>query len=84
MNHPGVIIPYQNKKNLILPYDIIEAIRKKEFHIYPVHTIDQGMSVLAQRPAGVRNQKGVFPVETLNRAIEDRLKFLYDISKPQN
>ncbi len=82
--HPGVIIPYQNKKNLILPYHIIEAIEKKEFHIYPVHTIDEGMCVLADRPSGERNQKGVFPIDTINRAIEDRLKILYDISRPQN
>ncbi len=84
VSHPGVIIPYQNKKNLILPYEVIDAIERKEFHIYPVHTIDQGMSVLAERPAGERNQKGVFPIDTLNRAIEDRLKVLYDISRPQN
>ncbi|NCB02011.1 MAG: ATP-dependent protease [Spirochaetia bacterium] len=82
--HPGVIIPYMNKKNLILPSQIIKAIQDKEFHIYPVHTIDEGMSVLSERPSGVRNQKGVFPVDTLNRAIEERLKLLYDISRPQN
>jgi lon-related putative ATP-dependent protease len=82
--HPGVIIPFQNKNNLILPYHIIEAIEKKEFHIYPVHTIDEGMSVLTNRPAGLRNQKGNFPVDTLNRVIEDRLKVLYDISRPPN
>ncbi len=84
ISHPGVIIPYQNKKNLILPYHIVEAIKKKEFHIYPVHTIDEGMSVLTDRPAGTRNQKGNFPVDSLNRMIEDRLKFLYDISRPPN
>ena len=83
-NHPGVIIPVQNIKSLILPYEIIEAIEKREFHIYPVQTIDEGMQVLTDRPAGIRNQKGNFPIDTLNREIEDRLRALYDISRPQN
>jgi lon-related putative ATP-dependent protease len=83
-NHPGVIIPAQNIKSLILPYEIIDAIERKEFHIYPVQTIDEGMQILTDRPAGQRNQKGNFPVDTLNRSIEDRLKDLYDISRPQN
>jgi lon-related putative ATP-dependent protease len=83
-NHPGVIIPVQNIKSLILPDEIIEAIRKKEFHIYPVQTIDEGMQILSDRPAGVRNQKGNFPIDTFNRAIEDRLRHLFDISRPQN
>ncbi|MDD3822225.1 MAG: AAA family ATPase [Sphaerochaetaceae bacterium] len=83
-NHPGVIIPVQNIKSLILPYEIIEAIERKEFHIYPVQTIDEGMQVLTDRPAGTRNQKGNFPPDTLNRTIEERLKDLYEISRPQN
>ncbi|MFA5514492.1 MAG: AAA family ATPase [Sphaerochaetaceae bacterium] len=83
-NHPGVIIPFQNIKSLILPYEIIEAIERKEFHIYPVHTIDEGMQILTDRLSGVRNQKGNFPPDTLNRTIEDRLKHLYEISRPQN
>ncbi|MFA5546686.1 MAG: S16 family serine protease, partial [Sphaerochaetaceae bacterium] len=83
-NHPGVIIPMQNIKSLILPYEIIEAIERGEFHIYPVETIDEGMQILTDRPAGVRNQKGHFPMDTANRAIEDRLKALYEISRPQN
>lgn len=83
-NHPGVIIPVQNIKSLILPYEIIDAIGKREFHIYPVQTIDEGMQVLTDRPAGVRNQKGNFPMDTLNRTIEDRLKVLFEISRPQN
>ncbi len=82
--HPGVIIPAQNIKSLILPYEIIDAIERREFHIYPVQTIDEGMQILTNRPAGVRNQKGNFPPNTLNRAVEDRLKTLYEISRPQN
>lgn len=83
-NHPGVIIPVQNIKSLILPYEIIEAIERKEFHIYPVLTIDEGMQILTDRPAGTRNKKGNFPIDTLNRIIEDRLKDLFEISRPQN
>jgi len=83
-NHPGVIIPVQNIKSLILPYEIIEAIEHKTFHIYPVQTIDEGMQVLTDRPSGSRNQKGNFPVDTLNRVIEDRLRDLFEISRPQN
>lgn len=80
----GVIIPVQNTRSLILPYEIIEAIKNREFHIYPVRTIDEGMQILTDRIPGERNQKGVFPVGTLNRIIEDRLKNLYEISRPQN
>lgn len=82
--HQGVIIPKQNIKSLILPDDIIEAIASKTFHIYPVESIDEGMQILTNRLAGARNQKGNFPVDTANRAIEERLKALYEISRPQN
>ncbi len=84
IKHPGVIIPYQNVRNLILSSEIISAIRNREFHIYPVHTIDEGMSVLTERPMGERNQKGQFPVDSFNRTIENRLKYLYDLSRPQS
>ncbi|MGI6466882.1 MAG: Lon protease family protein [Sphaerochaetaceae bacterium] len=83
-NHPGVIIPIQNIKSLVLPYEIINAIEKKEFHIYPIRTIDEGMEILTDRPSGERNQKGNFPPDTLNKTIEQRLKRLYEISRPPN
>ncbi len=83
-NHPGVMIPKQNMRSLILPYEIIEAIKKREFHIYPIETIDEGMQILTDRQAGIRTEKGNFPPSTLNRIIEDRLKHLYELSRPQN
>ncbi|MBL7005607.1 MAG: AAA family ATPase [Spirochaetia bacterium] len=80
----GVIIPKLNIRNLILPEFVIDAIKKKKFSIYPVSNIDEGMQVLASRPAGIRNAKGVFPPNTMNRIIEDKLKRLYEISRQQN
>lgn len=81
---PGVIIPRQNVKSLILPERIVKAIEERRFHIYPISSIDQGMEILTLRPSGERNIKGNFPPNTANRIIEDRLKKLYELSKPAN
>ena len=80
----GVIIPRQNVKSLILPARIVKAIEERRFHIYPISSIDQGMEILTLRPSGERNIKGNFPPNTANRIIEDRLKKLYELSKPAN
>ncbi len=80
--HQGVIIPRQNISSLILPYDVLEAIRQGSFHLYPIETIDEGMEILTNRPAGDHNQKGLFPANSANRAIEERLRKLYELSKP--
>lgn len=80
----GVVIPKQNIKTLILPAKIVKAIEQKRFHIYPISSIDQGMEILTLRASGERNTKGIFPPNTANRIIEDRLKRLYELSKPAN
>ncbi|MGD1817436.1 MAG: AAA family ATPase [Pleomorphochaeta sp.] len=73
----GVIIPIQNVKNLILSYEVEDAIKNKQFHIYPVKNIDEGMQILTNRAIGERNKKGQFPMSTLNREIDDSLKELF-------
>ena len=80
----GVIIPRQNIKSLILPGKIVQAVTDRKFHIYPISSIDEGMEILTLRPSGTRNAKGNFPPDTVNRIIEDRLKKLYELSKPSN
>ena len=47
----GVLIPHQNEKDLMLRHDVLEAVRKKEFHIYSVRTIDEGIALLTGKPA---------------------------------
>ena len=78
----GVIIPKQNIKTLILPDNVLSAIEAGKFHIYPISTIDEGMEILTLRQSGKRNVKGNFPPDTINHTIEQRLKKLYELSKP--
>lgn len=82
--HQGVIIPRQNISALVLPYEVLEAIAAHKFHLYPIETIDEGMEILTNRTAGEPGPKGTFPVNTANRAIEDRLRKLYELSKTGN
>lgn len=42
----GVIIPYQNKKDLMLKNEVIEAVKEGKFHIYAVKTVDEGLEIL--------------------------------------
>ena len=71
----------QNIQSLILPYEIEEKIGEGMFHIYAISSIDEGMELLSERKAGERGAKGLFPVGTINRAIEDGLKRLYASSQ---
>ncbi len=73
----GVIIPYQNVSNLILAYDVLEAIEERKFFIYPIKTIEEGMQILTGRPSGVRNAKGNWSAGNFNFDIENRLKRMY-------
>jgi predicted ATP-dependent protease len=69
----GVLIPATNVKHLMLRQDVVDAAEAGQFHIYPVETIDQGIELLTGIPAGVRDGKGKYPKQTINRLVEDRL-----------
>ncbi|HZJ88296.1 MAG TPA: AAA family ATPase [Sphaerochaeta sp.] len=73
----GVIIPIQNVRNLILSAEVLEAIEEKQFFLWAISTIDEGMVLLTDRPAGVRNAKGNYPTGNFNYLIEARLKQMY-------
>ena len=48
----GVIIPYQNIRNLNLCPSVINAVKKGKFHIYAIKTIDEGIEILTGIKAG--------------------------------
>jgi lon-related putative ATP-dependent protease len=69
----GVLIPAANCRNLMLRQDVIEAAQAGQFHIYPVSTIDEGISLLTGIPAGEANQSGEFPADSINGRVVARL-----------
>jgi len=48
----GVVIPYQNKKDLVLNDEVIDAIKKGIFKIYTVETIDDCLEIFTGMKAG--------------------------------
>ena len=77
----GVIIPHQNIKNLSLSDEIVEAVKKQKFHIYAISTIDEGIEILTDVPAGKRDSRGNFPAGTINYLAHEKLKRYAEISK---
>lgn len=69
----GVLIPTSNVKHLMLRTDVVEAVREGKFHIFPVETVDQGITILTGIDAGERGADGKFPEGTINRRVEERL-----------
>lgn len=70
----GVLIPASNVKHLMLREDVVEAVGNGLFHIYPVETIDQGIELLTGVEAGTLDEKGMYPLGSVNRAVAKRLK----------
>jgi predicted ATP-dependent protease len=68
------LIPAANVKHLMLRDDVVEAARTGKFHIYPVETIDQGISLLTGMEAGERDKDGEFPLGSFNRMVHARLQ----------
>ena len=70
----GVMIPEGNVRHLMLSDDVIEAVKKKKFHIWAVETIDQGIEILTGKKAGKRSKNGNYPRGTINYMADRQLK----------
>lgn len=73
----GVVIPIQNVKDLLLRPDVTEAIKAKKFHIYPVRTLEEGITVLTGVKGGKRNAKGIFTKNSVMALCDQKL---YDMA----
>ncbi len=72
----GVVIPHQNVKNLMLKKEIVEAVKNRKFHIYPIETIDDGIEILTGMDAGKRGANGNFKKGSFNELVDSRLREL--------
>ena len=72
----GVIIPEKNRINLMLDPEIVEAVEKGRFHIYPISTIDQGLEIVMRHRAGKRLKSGKWQKDTIHFRADARLREL--------
>ena len=57
----------------MLKEDVVNAIKDKKFHIWPVGMISEGIEVLTDMPAGKRDADGTFKKDTINDLVQKRL-----------
>lgn len=76
----GVMIPEQNVRHLMLDHEVVEAVRKKQFHIWTVKNIDEGIELLTGLPAGTRKADGSYPEDSVHGRAMRKLKKWIDKS----
>ena len=72
----GVIIPIQNVKDLMLREDVIEAVKKREFHIYPIERVEEGIEILTGVAAGTKTKTGYDKGSVFN-LVENKIRDMY-------
>ena len=65
----GVMVPRANINNLMLQAEVVAAVQRGEFHIYPIDHIDRGIEQLTGIKAGTLTEPG-----TINYLVHQRLK----------
>jgi len=69
----GVIIPKANVKNLMLRKEVIDAVKKRKFHVYQVSTVAEGIEILTGMPAGKADKNDNYPDGTVYGAVQKKL-----------
>ena len=64
--------------NLTIDKEIIEAVKKGMFHIFPVANIDQGIEILTGVKAGQRKPDGIYEKDTINFKVNKKLASMAD------
>jgi len=77
----GVIIPFSNINNLVLPDEIINDISKSRFHIWTIENVDEAIEILTGKKAGKRINSGKFEKNSFNERVKSKLENFYNILK---
>jgi lon-related putative ATP-dependent protease len=77
----GVLIPQANVQHLMLRKDVIDACATGRFAVYSVATINDGLALLTGLAAGERDANGLYPPDSVNRRVEDRLRDFANIRR---
>jgi Lon-like ATP-dependent protease len=70
----GVVIPARNRRNLMLRDDVVESVRRGDFQIISVNSVDEALEALTGVSAGVRGPDGEFPEDSVHGRVDGRLR----------
>jgi lon-related putative ATP-dependent protease len=70
----GVMIPAANVKNLMLKKSVIDAVRQKQFTIWQVATIEEGIEILTGKAAGHPDADGNYPPDSVYGRVQQQLE----------
>ena len=77
----GVIIPQANVKNLMLRKEVIDAVKKRKFHVYQVSTVEEGIEILTGVAAGKADKDGNYPGGTVYGGVQKKLAHYFEKSQ---
>jgi lon-related putative ATP-dependent protease len=69
----GVIIPHQNVVNLMLNEEVITAVKNKQFTIWAVSHVNEGIEILTGMPAGKDRETSDFTPGTVHYLVNKKL-----------
>ncbi|MCP3850476.1 MAG: Lon protease family protein, partial [Gammaproteobacteria bacterium] len=70
----GVLIPKSNVVNLMLKEEVRQAVEDKQFAIYSIEHVDDALSLLMGMDAGICDENGQYPDNTINQKIQVSLE----------
>jgi predicted ATP-dependent protease len=78
----GVMIPKRNVRNLMLPGEVVAAIKSGAFHVWAIENVDEGIELLTGVPAGSRRKDGTWEPGTVNALVDARLAAMAKSLRP--
>ncbi len=76
----GVIVPAGNVGAVILPQNVVDAVKEGRFHIWAAETMDEIMTLLTGLPAGRERRNGRFESHSFNEKVRRGLAEFVDLS----
>jgi hypothetical protein len=65
----------------MLRQDVVEATAAGKFHVYPIESVDQAITLLTGVPAGVPDTDGQYPEGTVNGRVAARLLEMFNLRR---
>ncbi|MCS7169630.1 MAG: AAA family ATPase [Candidatus Kapabacteria bacterium] len=73
----GVVIPWQNAEELMLPETVISAVQEGRFHIWAIRRFEEAIPLLMGMSAGILRRDGTYPPNTLFGKVQRRLEVFW-------